>query len=108
MIKDDKGEVLMIRRKVSKTGINGSVLQWTFPGGKQRLNETREECVKREVLIETGYDIESIKYISLRLRSKFPVTIIYFFNYLFFIFFVFVVIANELASKLASYIFCLT
>ena len=74
---NDKGEVLMIRRKVSKTGINGSVLQWTFPGGKQRLNETREECVKREVLIETGYDIEPIKYISLRLRSKFPVTIIY-------------------------------
>ncbi|MGC8851965.1 MAG: hypothetical protein ACP5PR_02650 [Minisyncoccia bacterium] len=41
---NDKGEVLMIKRKVSKTEINGSVLQWTFPGGKQRLRSFISFC----------------------------------------------------------------
>jgi len=45
VILNNKGEVLIIRRKVIEKGVDGSSLQWAFPGGKQRLNETREECV---------------------------------------------------------------
>lgn len=77
VVLNGKGEVLMIRRKVLEVGTDGSVLQWAFPGGKQRLDETREECVKREVLTETGYDIEPIKQISIRVHPQFPVTIVY-------------------------------
>ncbi len=74
---DDKNKVLMIRRVVKEKGKDGSVLEWAFPGGKQRLDETREECVKREILDETGYDVSSIKQIALRMHSQFPVMIVY-------------------------------
>lgn len=77
VILNNKGEVLIIRRKVIEKGTDGSILQWAFPGGKQQFNETREECVRREVLAETGYDIESTKQISIRVHPQFPVTIVY-------------------------------
>jgi len=77
VVLNDEGEVLIIRRKVIEKGTDGSVLQWAFPGGKQQLDEIREECVKREVLAETGYDIEPSKQISLRVHPQFPVTIVY-------------------------------
>jgi len=77
VVLNGKGEVLIIRRKVLEKGADGSVLQWAFAGGKQRFNESREECVEREILAETGYDIESIKQISVRVHPQFPVTIVY-------------------------------
>jgi len=79
IIINSSGRVLMIRRKKPETGKNNSVLKWAFPGGKQRSDETREECVKREVLAETGYDIRPIKQISLRLHPQIPVMIVYHF-----------------------------
>lgn len=72
-----KGEVLMVRRKKKETGRDGSVLEWAFPGGKQRMDESREECVKREVLSETGYDVEPEKQISLRIHPQIMVFIVY-------------------------------
>lgn len=77
VVVNDKGEVLMIRRAKQEVGRDGSVLTWAFPAGKQRLKETRSECVKREVLAETGYDVYSIKEISLRYHPQFPVAIVY-------------------------------
>ena len=77
VVLNNKGEVLIIRRKVIEKGADGSSLLWAFPGGKQQFNETREECVKREVLAETGYDIISQKQISLRVHPQFPVTVVY-------------------------------
>jgi len=74
---NEKGETLLIRRARRETGKDGSVLTWAFPGGKQRFDESRSECVKREILIETGYDVYSIKEISLRYHPQFPVTIVY-------------------------------
>lgn len=79
VILNDKREVLMIRRVQKEVGRDGSVLTWAFPGGKQRFNESRSECVKREVLVETGYDIEPIKEISLRYHPQFSVGIVYHF-----------------------------
>jgi ADP-ribose pyrophosphatase YjhB (NUDIX family) len=72
-----KGEVLMVRRKNKETGKDGSILEWAFPGGKQRLDESREECVVREVLDETGYEVESTKQISMRMHPQIMVFIVY-------------------------------
>ena len=77
IVLNSKGEVLVIRRKVLEKGTDGSVLQWAFPGGKQRYQETRKECVEREVLAETGYQVEWLKQISLRVHPQFPVIIAY-------------------------------
>lgn len=74
---NDKNEVLMIRRKNKETGKAGAVLEWAFPGGKQRYAESRKECVEREVLDETGYSIEWIKEISMRLHPEVMVFIVY-------------------------------
>lgn len=77
IVKNKQGKVLMIRRKQEEVGKHRSVLKWAFPAGKQRLNETREECVKREVLAETGYEIKSIRQISLKMHPQFSVMIVY-------------------------------
>lgn len=77
VVLNEKGEVLMIRRKEKEIGEDGSVLTWAFPGGKQRFDETREECVEREILAETGYSIRSTRQISLDFHPQFPVIIIY-------------------------------
>ena len=77
VVVNKKGEVLVVRRKVLEKGSDGSILQWAFPGGKQKFQENREECVKREILDETGYDIIPQRQISLRVHPQFPVTVVY-------------------------------
>ncbi len=77
IIVNDKGEVLMIRRVKKEIGKDSSVLEWAFPGGKQRFDESRSKCVEREVLDETGYDIKSVKEISLRVHPQILVFIVY-------------------------------
>ena len=77
IVLNSKEEVLMVRRKRKESGSGGAVLEWAFPGGKQRYKESREECVQREVLNETGYNIEARKQISLRMHPEIPVFIVY-------------------------------
>jgi len=77
VVLNEKREVLMIRRAQDEVGRDGSVLTWAFPGGRQRLNESRSECVKRKVLSRTGYDIEPIREISLRYHPQLLVGIVY-------------------------------
>lgn len=77
IVANDRKEILIIRRVIQETGSDGSILTWAFPGGRQKLKETRTECVKREILAETGYDVESIKEISLRSHPHFDVFIVY-------------------------------
>ena len=77
VVRNDSGEVLLIRRVEQEKGKDKSVLTWAFPGGKQRLNESRSECITREILDETGYKVESVKEISLRFHPQFPVFIVY-------------------------------
>ena len=73
----EKDQALMIRRKKEEVGKDGSILRWAFPGGKQRFKETREECVEREILCETGYQVKSARQIDIYLHPQFPVMIVY-------------------------------
>lgn len=82
IVLNKKGEVLMIRRAKEEIGKDGTVLRWVFPGGGQRKSETREECLKREMLEETGYAIEPAGKIALRVHPQFPVVIAYHLCYL--------------------------
>ena len=77
IVLNGKGEVLMIRRVKPEEGLAGGILTWAFPGGKQRLTESRQECVRREILAETGYDIKHIKQISLRKHPQIEMWIAY-------------------------------
>ena len=48
----DGGDILLIRRgKAPKAG------EWSLPGGAQKLGETTNDAVKREVFEETGLEI---------------------------------------------------
>lgn len=77
IVLNDKGEVLVVRRAEKQIGADQSVLEWAFPGGKQRLNESRKESVERETLDETGYKIIAQKEISMRSPRQFPIILIY-------------------------------
>ena len=53
VITNDRGEILIDRRL--KDGEMGGL--WEFPGGKEELDETIEECIKREIKEELDLDI---------------------------------------------------
>jgi ADP-ribose pyrophosphatase YjhB (NUDIX family) len=77
VVRNRRGEILLIKRGKKEKGRNKSTLSWAFPGGRQRLNEAREECVAREILTKTGYKVKSIKEISFRPHPQFPIFIVY-------------------------------
>lgn len=53
LIENKNGEFLIAKRKSSLS--NGG--KWEFPGGKLKLSETPEECLRREIEEELGMDI---------------------------------------------------
>lgn len=77
IIVNKKDEVLLIRLKKKEIGKNGAVLEWTFPSARQRLDESRTDCVKRGVLGKTGYEIEPVKEISSRVHPQFFIFVVY-------------------------------
>ncbi len=77
IVVNEHGKVLLVKRIKEEMGKNKSILTWAFPGGRQKPNETRRECVSRSVLSETGYKIKPIMEISLRSHPQFPVFIVY-------------------------------
>ena len=77
IVSNARDEVLLIRRVKEEKGYEGETLRWAFPGGKQRKGESREDCVRREVLAETGYDVRPIQQISIRSHPQFPVIVVY-------------------------------
>jgi len=77
VIENSDGEVLLIRRVNKETGKDGSTLEWAFPGGKLRTDETRETCVEREVLDETGYKIKAVRQLNIRMHPQMPVCVVY-------------------------------
>jgi 8-oxo-dGTP diphosphatase len=82
IVTNNKEEVLMIRRVKKETGSTGAILEWAFPGGKQRLQETRKQCVEREILDETGYSVEASRELSSRIHPEISVFIVYHLCYL--------------------------
>lgn len=70
-------QVLLAKRVKKEKGMDGAFLTWVFSGAKQRLNESRSECVVRGVLAETGYKVKPIKEISFRYHPQFSVFIVY-------------------------------
>jgi len=74
---NNKGEVLIIKRKVPEKGKSGKILVWAFPGGKQESGETRESAVEREVLMETGYKVKAVKQINMRIHPDTGALVIY-------------------------------
>ena len=55
----NKGKILLLKRK----GSHGEGT-WAPPGGHLEFNERIEECVKREVIEETGLILDKIKFIG--------------------------------------------
>jgi ADP-ribose pyrophosphatase YjhB (NUDIX family) len=59
VIENEEQEILMVQE--AKDHIKG---KWNFPGGGWESNESIIECVKREVLEETGYKVEITGFIG--------------------------------------------
>ncbi len=54
VIRNQQGQIL-IDRRLAKGEMAGL---WEFPGGKIELNETVEECIKREISEELAIEVE--------------------------------------------------
>jgi mutator protein MutT len=54
VIRNKQGQIL-IDRRLAKGEMAGL---WEFPGGKIELNETVEECIKREISEELAIEVE--------------------------------------------------
>ncbi|YAI81904.1 MAG: 8-oxo-dGTP diphosphatase MutT [cyanobacterium endosymbiont of Rhopalodia sterrenbergii] len=59
VIYNESGQILIDRRL--KKGLLGGL--WEFPGGKLELNETVENCIKREILEEIDLKIRVGKHL---------------------------------------------
>ena len=51
---NNQKDFLLIKRAKKEEGKDKSILSWAFPGGRQYKNESKKECIEREILEETG------------------------------------------------------
>lgn len=59
IILNDKNEILAVER-----GYGEFKDWWEFPGGKIEKNETKEECIKREIQEEMSADIDPFHFLG--------------------------------------------
>ncbi len=78
VVRNTAGQVLVIRRQLPELGKGEASLCWAFPGGKVRKEEKAEQAVEREVLEETGYAVQTLRQLNLRLHPEFTRIIRYF------------------------------
>lgn len=75
---NEKGEVLMIKRKLKDRKQNDLFFEWIFPGGEQESKEiTRQDSLRKHIFQETGYDVQWVKQIDLAFYPQTPVFIAY-------------------------------
>ena len=55
LVGDDQGRCLILKRSMASKGNPG---KWDFPGGKVDAGEALDQAARREVLEETGLEIE--------------------------------------------------
>lgn len=77
VVKNQKGEILIVHRTPEEKGNEGVILSWVFPGGERDINETGEEVLIRTLREETGYNVKPGKTISEREHPNFPVYVYY-------------------------------
>jgi hypothetical protein len=66
VIKNPQGKYLIVKRKNKRESVDGSVLEWAFPGTECVDGDRLKEELTSFVLDETGYLIEPDKKISQR------------------------------------------
>ena len=62
-----EGKILLTRRKLKAH--QGGL--WEFPGGKQEVGETLEQCLQRELKEEIDIEVGAVKHFSV-LRHRYP------------------------------------
>lgn len=78
IVKNERGQVLIIHRVKEEEGTGSVKLSWAFPGGGKDFDgETKEQVAVRELIEETGYEVKPSKIISEREHPNFPVYVYY-------------------------------
>ncbi len=78
VVKNTDGEILIIKRKNSVKGTDGSEFTWGFPGGRASSYDNLQETVKDETLEKTGHYIVVKDMISERQHEHYPFHLHYF------------------------------
>ena len=78
VVKNDDGEVLIVKRKNPDQISSVGDLSWAFPGGLISPDEDPHEVAIQETLEETGHYIEALSLISERKYPKNSVHLHYF------------------------------
>lgn len=78
VVQNSDGEVLIIKRKNSVKGSDGTEFTWGFPGGRSSTYENLQETAKDETLVKTGHYIIVKDLISERKHPSYPFHLHYF------------------------------